>query len=95
MMNVVFHHNPVTDLLIRPPCQYFCKKIGIVQLCVDVYRGHDVPVTECPHPFLAAVDVFELGLVGGTNAENPSSIVVHLQREGEGEGHSHFLYDVG
>ena len=33
MMNVVFHHNPVADLLKRSPtpcnCQYFGKKIGI------------------------------------------------------------------
>ena len=55
-----------------------------------MYRGHSVPVAERPYPFLAAVDVFQLGLVGGTKAENPSSIVVHFEREGEGEDHSHF-----
>ena len=84
MMNDVFHHNSVADLLKRSPCQCFGKNIGIVQVSVDVYRprGHYVPVTECPHLFLAAVDVFEFGLVGGTKAENPSCIVVHFQCEG-------------
>ena len=54
-----------------------------------IYRGHYVPVAERPYPFLAAVDVFQLGFVCGTKAENPSSIVVHFEREGE--DHSHFL----
>ena len=48
-------------------------------------RVHYVPVAERPHLFLAAVVVFQLGPVGGTKAENPSSIVVHFQHEGEGE----------
>ena len=53
-----------------------------------MYRGQYVPVAGLPYPFLAAVDVFQLGLVGGTNAESPSSIVVNFVREGEGEDHS-------
>ena len=62
-----------------------------------MHRGHYDPIAERPYPFLAAVlvDVFQFGLMGGTKAENPSSIVVHFEREGEGEeGHSHFLDNV-
>ena len=66
MMNVVFHHDPVEDHLEWSPCQYFGKNVGIGFLCIHMYRGHYLPVAESSHPFLAAVDVFEFGFVGGT-----------------------------
>ena len=79
MMNVVLHHSTAADLLKMPPCQYLREKIGVIQFCIGMYRGHYVPVVERPYPFLAAVDVFQLGFVGA------SSIVVHFEREGERE----------
>ena len=90
MMNAVCHHNPVADHLKWSHWQYLSERIGIVQLCVVgiVYSGNYVPVMESPHPLLAAI------VGGSTTAENPSSIVVHFQREGEGGNHSHFLDNV-
>ena len=78
MMNFVFHRDSVAELLERRPCQYFGRTVGIVELCdnVIVYRGHYVPVAECPRPFLAAVDdiVFEFCFVAGTKTENPTKL---------------------
>ena len=95
MMNAVLHHDPVTDRLKWPPCEYFGKNIGVVFLTIHMLRGHYVPVAECLHSFLTTVDVFELRFVGGPKAENPGCIVVHFQCEGEEEGHSHFLCHIG
>ena len=66
MMNVVFHHDAVAGHLEWFPWQYLSEKTCIVVFGVGVYRSHYLPVPEASHPFLAAVDVLELGFVRGT-----------------------------